>query len=194
MSSKRQGRIPNDAYFTPALIAEACVATLPPEAFWLDVLEPSCGDGAFVEPLFEKGVGAPVLMDLIDYGVPHTRVCNYLSDEALTDLSLICTRVGYSLIVGNPPFSLAEKFVRRSFELVATGGFIGFLLRIDFLGSRKRHPFFVKHPPYQVHILTTRPRFRGTSGTDVYNYAFVIWKEGFTGLPTLHWMDWKRAA
>ena len=183
----------NDAYFTPEPVVRACLATLPPEAFWLDVLEPSAGEGVFEGPVMELSAGgrAVIMADVSPAG-PGMFAGDFLEPafrEFLGDIS----SVGYSSVVGNPPYKRAEAFVRHSIEMVQTGGYVAFLLRLAFLESAKRAPLFAEHPPKAVHVLVNRPSFTG-NGTDSAAYAFVIWQRGFTGKTELGWLDWKRAA
>jgi len=103
----------------------------------------------------------------------------------------------YHLAVGNPPFSLAETFVRECLKLAH---YVCFLLPSDFLhGQDRGRHLYREHPPVAVITLMQRPQFTGPEGeslgdrnTDVY--SLVLW----TSLWRLHphdtqhkWLDWK---
>lgn len=61
----------------------------------------------------------------------------------------------YDCIITNPPYSLAEEFLRKSLEIAPV---VCFLLRLNFLGSQKRAAFLSKNPP-DVYVLSERPSF-----------------------------------
>lgn len=84
----------------------------------------------------------------------------------------------YDLVCGNPPFSLAEPFVRRSLEMVAPDGVVSLLLRLGFWESAARIPFFDEFPPAETHVLAQRPSFYTDTGigkTDGTAYAWFLW-------------------
>lgn len=85
-------------------------------------------------------------------------------------------------VVTNPPFSLAEQFIRRAIELRARK--IAVLVRLDFLGAQKRHKFFTDLPPSYVLILSRRPSMppgelltRGevTAKGGQTDYCWLVW-------------------
>jgi len=75
-------------------------------------------------------------------------------------------------IVANPPFSLALEFIKACMNIGAK--YIAMLLRIDFLGSKKRAAFHNANPLTQLLVLGQRPSFTG-KGTDSYNYAWFVY-------------------
>ena len=75
------------------------------------------------------------------------------------------------LILTNPPFSLAQEFITHSLEKADT---VFMLLRLNFLGSIKRHDWWVKNSPSALYVLSKRPSFTG-SGTDATDYAWFVW-------------------
>jgi hypothetical protein len=76
----------------------------------------------------------------------------------------------YPVALGNPPFSLAMQFIERAMLLAET---VVFLLRLNFLGSVERHPFWREHLP-SLYMLPNRPQFMGT-GSDSIEYAWFAW-------------------
>lgn len=105
--------------------------------------------------------------------------------------------MGPCLIVGNPPYSLAEEFVRKSLSLVDSyNGYVFFLLRLAFLESKKRYfGLFKEHPPMKVWVLSRRPSFfttkEGRKTTDALSYAMFLWKKGWEGTTELDWLYWE---
>ena len=75
------------------------------------------------------------------------------------------------LIITNPPFSLAQEFIDHSLSHSNT---VIMLLRLNFLGSIKRHNWWISNPPTALYILSKRPSFTG-AGTDATEYCWFIW-------------------
>ena len=103
---------------------------------------------------------------------------------------------GFHLVIGNPPYALAEAFVRKSLDLLPSGGYIYFLLQLNFLGSRGRQVgLFAEFPPQYIYVLTRRPSFFSVEGkaksTDANNYAMYLWQKGYQGPTTLKWLYWE---
>ncbi len=101
------------------------------------------------------------------FGHPETIPAGFLRDDEFFDLAL-----------GNPPFSLAEAIIRRA---MAMSFIVAMLLRVDFLGSAERVPFWAgpgANPT--LRILPDRPSFDG-DGTDSSTYAWFIWGAELSG-------------
>lgn len=75
------------------------------------------------------------------------------------------------LIVTNPPFSLALPFLEKSLKEAGT---VIYLLRLNFLGSQQRRPFWQANQPTHLFTLAKRPSFTG-KGTDATEYAWFVW-------------------
>ena len=103
---------------------------------------------------------------------------------------------GQQLVYGNPPYSLAEEFVRKGLEF-ASDGYVFFLLRLAFLESKKRYfGLFKEHPPKRVYVLSRRPSFFSSDPegkkktTDAVSYALILWQSGWHGKTELEWLYW----
>ena len=77
------------------------------------------------------------------------------------------------LVLTNPPYSLAEKFIRRSRALYPCANIV-MLLRMGFLASSKRTAFYQDLGMPDVYVLPNRPSFSG-KGTDSSDYAWFVW-------------------
>jgi len=60
------------------------------------------------------------------------------------------------LILTNPPFSLAEKFIIKARQEAKC---VVMLQRVNFLGSQARKEFWSKNPPTHLFVLANRPKF-----------------------------------
>ena len=85
----------------------------------------------------------------------------------------------YDLIIGNPPYSLAQEFIDKSLSLLKPGGRLIYLLRTNFLESKKRFKWWRDKLPSGLYTLHKRPSFTG-KGTDATAYSWFIWTNGET--------------
>lgn len=82
------------------------------------------------------------------------------------------------VVITNPPFSLTEEFLRKSFRELKQDGTLIYLQRVNFLGSVKRVPFWAEIGlPPKSPIIVPRPRFVG-GGSDSCEYSWFIWDFG----------------
>jgi predicted RNA methylase len=83
-----------------------------------------------------------------------------------------------SLIICNPPYSKAQEFIDQAFKWQRTDHttITAVLLRLNFLGSQKRKDWWQhQYETPRIRILSHRPSFEGTKGTDSTEYAWFIW-------------------
>lgn len=137
MSSTNRGaqRVSNDRYITPAPAIDSLLNVLDLSEC-RSFGEPCKGDGAIYDrvPCFNKRYAE------IDEGI------NYLATSfPQTDL-----------IITNLPFSLALEFLQKS---LSEADSVFYLLRLNFLGSGIRKPFWNANPPSHVMVLSKRPCF-----------------------------------
>ena len=176
MSSTNRGaqRIENDVYNTP----EWCVRRLL-EAVQLPVgkwLEPAVGEGAIIRAVKSRSVLAPLVewtavdirgfTGIVDVG--HGFAADFLRWEP---------RMGdvgnpFKVCITNPPYSLAQQFIEHALDLADT---VVMLLRLNYLGSEDRAPFWHSHPT-DVYVLPNRPSFVGGK-TDSCEYAWFVFGE-----------------
>ena len=121
------------------------------------------------------------------------RIVNFLKDRGLAVTSTEI-REGEDffdwseqtdLIFTNPPFSIAQEFIEHSLEHAKC---VVMLLRINFLGSKKRYDFWKKNPASAMYVLTKRPSFTG-KGTDATEYAWFVWQKEEYVKPGIHHME-----
>jgi hypothetical protein len=157
------------------------------------ILEPSAGDGAFVAAARQTWPDAQIVAveprlechdKLLAAGATHayTLPLEDLTVDAIHDVDLI---------VGNPPFSLADQHIRRLLGNMHDGAILAFLLRFGFYEARKstrgmpleaRLALWSKYPEISVAPIYPRPGFvlnsRGKRGTDAQIYGLFTWRAG----------------
>lgn len=96
----------------------------------------------------------------------------------------------YDMVIGNPPYALAEPMVRKCLDLLEPGGFLVFLLRLAFLeGQARAVGLWRECPPKWVAVCDKRPSFTGDGNTNATAFMFVIWRKGWQGTSEVRWID-----
>ena len=169
------GRPEGDFYPTPP---EATLALLAKEKFEGPIWEPACGDGAISKVLEDAGYTV-WSSDLIDRGYGEAPHDFLTSDRSAGD------------IITNPPFTLAQEFVDKA--LSCTSGKVVMLCKLVFLEGQKRKAFFESTPLARVHVFSKRVQFyregvRGTKGSSMMAFCWLVWEHGHKGPPTISWI------
>ncbi len=117
--------------------------------------------------------------DLCDWGYGETGIDFLLSDYA-------CDH-----IVTNPPFILAEQFVRHA--LTQARYKVALLCKLSFLESKRRKELFSATPLRSVYVFSERVTMlknglgRGDE-SGMQAYAWYVWERGYNGKPVLDWI------
>ncbi len=181
------------AALPPLLVAEGKKL---PRAIW----EPSCGNGALVLPLRNRGFDVAA-SDINDWGCPYsTPHMDFVSHRAAVfgeDLRrLHGDRFG---IVTNPPFGIIEEFVERA---VAMAPYVALLCRLAFLESEGRMNWWKRVGLRRVHLIAERlpmmhrhgyegPKL-SSAGMCFAWYIFEPNKKPVNQVP-VRWISWKEA-
>jgi hypothetical protein len=197
-------RRPLDQYFTPDDLARALVQRLASDGWWHGgrVLEPSAGKGAFVRAC--ASLIATESITTIDVDPDRCAELSRIQETSCFELDFLdfdtddndTEWAEYELIIGNPPYGNAEQHVRHALEHRARFGVVAFLLRMGFLESEERAPFWREHPASKVYVLSQRPSFTGEGKTDrgqSYGlFVWATWHRGPTELEVLSWREPKK--
>ncbi len=158
----------------------ATAALLKVEPFSGVVWEPACGDGAMSCVLEQAGLEV-ISTDLIDRGY-GTGGVDFLLDYQ--------TRADH--VVTNPPFKLAEDFVRHA--RARCPGKVAMLCRLAWLEGQSRGRLFAAHPPARVWVFSRRVKFRPArlAGDDddggPIAFAWYVWDRAHVGPTHLAWL------
>ena len=94
----------------------------------------------------------------------------------------------WDLVIGNPPYALAERFVRTSLEYLRPGGRLLFLLRLAFLeGQRRGDGLWQEHRLKRIEVCKARTSFSGDGKSNATAYGLYLWEKNFKGETTLGW-------
>lgn len=162
-----------------------------PRTLW----EPSCGNGALVLPLRNRGYDV-VATDLHDWGCPTS----HGGIDFLSSVSSLYKPTGSFGIVTNPPFGIVEEFVERA---VSMAPYVALLLRLAFLESEGRMNWFPRVGLRRVHVIGERlPMMHrhGYEGPKLSNagmcFAWFIFEAGKRPAKQVpcRWVSWKDSA
>lgn len=148
------------------------------------ILDPGAGTGAWGDVAKQRWPKACLTgVELRDVPAPHSY--DFWINGSFLDRALALSPP-YDLILGNPPYSEAEAFVRQSLALLRDGGRLVFLLKLSFMaGQRRSTGLYAECPPRWYVPCSRRPSFSGDGNTAPEEYALYIWQHGFKGRETV---------
>lgn len=160
-----RGRRQSDLYPTPpeATVALLRFLNLPKNT---TIWEPAAGEGDMVKAIRACGYGS-------SFGTDVSEGFDFLSPDIFKRLL-----TGFDWIITNPPFSLAEDFIRRAAEIQKP---FAMLLKSQYWHAAKRMALFEEIPPSYILPLTWRPDFffkereSGDSGSPLMDVMWCIW-------------------
>lgn len=171
--TKEERNASHDYYRTPRWCVEAIKPFLPRKGFGVEtpVLDPCAGDGAILdafcddedEPLQSDRVlvGFEVQADLAakNRHSEHCKGGRFPRVVTVRDALASESWNHEGNVVMNPPFNLAEEFIRRAIkEVFPHGGAVVALLRLAFIEGQERAPFHLEYPS-EISVLPKRPSF-----------------------------------
>lgn len=175
-------RVANDAYWTPGWCTQTVLDRVEfPPMIW----EPACGEGHICRVLQVCRLSF-VGSDLVDHGYGETGI-DFLAAEKMPP--------GCTSIMTNPPYALAEAFIRKALELTKPHqGRVAMLLRNEYDCAARRRDLF-EHPAfYKKIVLTKRPRWFDKETERIYksssprhNFAWFVWCWNWRDAPIIEW-------
>lgn len=153
-------------------------------AFW----EPACGTGNISKVLEQYGNGHPVIStDLHDRGYGTSGI-DFLHSPLPH---------GVKVIITNPPYSLADKFVKHAMEILPWNGIYLALHNINYLTGKNRfNDIYSKGFLKQIHIYSGRINcFKNgidTGHRSPVNYAWFMYSNDYTDYCNEDGFDWSK--
>lgn len=186
-------RDPHDHYPTPKEVCDLMVSLALPTA--KKILDPGCGTGIFGRSAREQWPDAVIGgVDMYDYPDPAGNMESYnlvVKEDYLT----YQPDEKYDLIIGNPPYRVAQQFIMHSRDLLASADAqLMFLLRLSFLESAKRfNNLWPVYRPHTVVVCSNRPSFTGDNHSDATAYGIFIWSGESATRTEVQWAVWEPA-
>ena len=146
-----------------------------------NIWECACGEGHLSKVLIKNGFNVKST-DLIDRGFGEVQ--DFLKFEGNIDGDILT----------NPPFKLAEEFVKKAKEVLQGGNKLILFLKIQFLESESRFKLFRNFPLKYVYVHSSRQLcsrkgdFENYKSTTLF-YAWFVWEKGFSGETIIRWIN-----
>jgi hypothetical protein len=178
-------RDPHDWYVEPY---ECSAALFSVEEFEGSIWDPACGIGRIVESARSAGFQS-IGTDLVSRGPICSRISDFLCREYTPE---------FSNIVTNPPFRLAEEFIREAIEILPSKGKLAAILPLVWLsGFSSKRDWLPRSPLKTVYPLSPRPSMppgkvieagiRPGNGTK--DFAWLVWQRDFEGLASVKFLN-----
>lgn len=151
------------------------------ESFRGGIWDPAAGLGRIV--LAARSVGLDVVAsDIVDRGAADYTGNFFAASKRAPN------------IVSNPPFSIAEKFVKHALWLATDK--VAMLLPSNWIQGDRRSRWLETTPLYRVWFIAPRPSMPpgevitngGKPGNGTTDYAWFVWQIGFSGARTFDWL------
>lgn len=140
------------------------------------ILDPCAGGDEFHEMSYPEALKRYYAID-----DSYIRTLDIREDsKAGTKCDYITTDLGYKpyVIITNPPFNRAIDIIKKALNDVRDDGYVIMLLRLNFLGSIDRKPFWDSYMPKYIYVHHRRMGFTDNKKTDSIEYCHMVWKKG----------------
>jgi hypothetical protein len=147
-----------------------------------EVWEPAAGMGHISNTLKSEGINVVKESDLIDRGIGAT-IENFLETDSIGNANVIFT---------NPPYKIAEDFLKHFLEISDDNDLYVFLGRIQFLEGSKRRKIFDENPPKYVLVHSKRINCwkdgKEVKESSAMCYAWFVFEKGYKGDTIVKWL------
>ena len=169
-----------DFYASPSHVVTDLLAKheIPHMPIW----ECAAGELNLAEPLWANGYEV-ITSDIVQRSKPIDHIEDFLTT----------TELRAPIVLTNPPYRDASKFVLHALELGAD--YVYMLLKTTFLEGQSRYDeLFSIYPPKEVWVFTKRVQValnndpKEFEKSSAVSYSWFIWEKGFNGSPSVHWI------
>lgn len=173
-------RVEGDRYWTESWVTKALLSRI---HFRGIIWEPACGRGDMAEVLVDNGYKV-MISDISGdtLGCTNAAKADFLTHSYPGDSTFS--------IITNPPYTLAEEFIRKALYLTArASGMVAMLLRNEYDSAASRRDLF-EHESFSIKlVLTKRPRWvAGSSGAPRHNFAWYVWDWNNSAPARIGWL------
>lgn len=191
-----KGRETDDFYATdPKAVARLISAAphifYPAREHGTTIWECACGTGNLAKELYEQGhvVYASDLKHR-GYGAQGLDFLAMSKQHCLNIFNCIP-----SIILTNPPYSLANEFILHALDILPDGGLYIALMNITYLCGQKRYEqIYSKGALREVYLFSKRIECWRNNDREQYggkamaDFAWYVFQKGYNGQPTLYWL------
>jgi hypothetical protein len=166
-------RVEHDLYETPAWCTDVLLRHV---VFKKVIFEPAAGRGAIARVLNKSGY-TTVCQDLVLRDYQPCAQADFFNTKFVNPSMDIIT---------NPPYEIAEQFVRHALSITGPFQKVAMLLRNEWDCAHTRTDLF-KDSNFKLKIvLTRRPRWvKESTGAPRHNYAWYVWDHNWFAPPEL---------
>lgn len=202
ITKEGKSRWKDDFYPTPLPLCEKIVSSIVAEfPMGGRVLDPGCGNGHFGVAIKHHFPDCHLVgIDTVDR-LSGTMYASVYDEFIIGDytrpgtVGLFGKSTGkdFELVIGNPPFKHAQRFVEISHAICRNQ--IVFLLKLAFLeGQYRAEYFWPKYPPNDVFVLDARVSWDGSGKSNDQAHAVYNWEKKYPpifGHTSLRWLNWR---
>lgn len=158
-----------------------------------NIWECACGEG-HLSNIFENAGKLGKVSDLIDRGYkPKNADIEVEYGKDFTTLN-VEQNIWNGDIVTNPPYAIAEQFVRKALALTPKSRKVCMFLRTLFLEGQKRKKLFEEFPPKVIYVSSSRISCAKNGDFETYNsgaqaYSWFVWEVGYKGETIVKWIN-----
>ena len=181
MAQRLEPKASLDDFPTPPWATRALIEhVVSDDARHMSCLEPACGAGHMAKVLSEY-FGCVESSDIADYG--FGKRADFLAEYKSAGQ--------YDWVITNPPFNLAERFVRLSLEVARKG--VAILVRTVFIESVGRYERLFREYPLTIfaQFVERVPMIKGRldpTASTATGYCWLVWIKNSEGVPRLLWI------
>jgi len=191
-----------DRYYTPPAVAVGCARWLAmqPEMSHLrerkrpHVLCPCAGDGAFLDAAADVWPRAHLHAQDIDPGATALYRHGLSSSRTADALAPPVDGPTYDLIIDNPPFRGADRYVAA---MMGRAGVVALLLPLNYAeGGKRWRGIHLEYPPALIGVCIQRIAFKGPDKpSSPLAHAMFVWGvKRAPGADQLRGLDWRGLA
>ena len=186
--STTRARVENDFYATPKNAVEAILNKIKLNG---SILEPAAGEGHISSVL---KVYYPC-SEIVSTDLIHREEKFCVSIQGCIDFLTHQFNRKFDNIITNPPFNLAQEFIKKA--LCLANDKVVIFAKIQLLEGNKRREMFENTPLKYIYVFSKRVNplrngaevdEKGKPWSSTMCFAWFVWEQGYKGEPIVRWL------